>query len=200
MKRTTKPGEKQRMPKGKVGKRYELFVAEYLIHFNATKAAMAAGYAPNAAHVTGCQLLKNDKVQRLIQKAMNDRAERTKVTQDRVVKELAKIAFANMRDFVRWGPTGVEMKNSQEIIEEDSAAIAEVSQVDTQNGTNIKFKLHDKPKALEMLGRHLGMFLERHSGPDGGAIPVEVESTHEFSDANIKAAFEALYKGKGKLA
>jgi phage terminase small subunit len=197
MKRTTKPGEKQRLPKGKVDERYKLFVAEYLTNFNATKAAIAAGYAPKAAHVTGCLLLKNDKVQRLIQEAMNDRAERTKVTQDRVVKELAKIAFANMKDFVRWGPTGVKVKNSQEVIEEDSAAIAEISQVDTQYGTNIKFKLHDKLRALELLGKHLGMFLEtvinRHTGESGG--PVEI--SHEFSDSKIKAAFDILYNGKG---
>ncbi len=197
MKRTTKPGEKQRLPKGKVDERYKLFVAEYLTNFNATKAAIAAGYAPKAAHVTGCLLLKNDKVQRLIQEAMNDRAERTKVTQDKVVKELAKIAFANMKDFVRWGPTGVKVKNSQEVIEEDSAAIAEISQVDTQYGTNIKFKLHDKLRALELLGKHLGMFLEtvinRHTGESGG--PVEI--SHEFSDSKIKAAFDILYNGKG---
>ncbi len=197
MKRTTKPGEKQRLPKGKVDERYKLFVAEYLTNFNATKAAIAAGYAPKAAHVTGCLLLKNDKVQRLIQEAMNDRVERTKVTQDRVVKELAKIAFANMKDFVRWDSTGVKVKNSQEVIEEDSAAIAEISQVDTQHGTNIKFKLHDKLRALELLGKHLGMFLEtvinRHTGENGG--PVEV--SHEFSDSKIKAAFDILYNGKG---
>jgi phage terminase small subunit len=63
--------------------------------------------------------------------------------------------------------------------------------VDTQYGTNIKFKLHDKLRALELLGKHLGMFVERHAGPEGGPIPVE----HTFTDEAIKKAFDILYRG-----
>lgn len=203
MKRTTIPGKEgnHRYPnKITVAQKRKIFVQEYLIDFNVTRAAKAAGYSEKTAHVTGHYLLKDPKVQAAIQDAMQARIERTQVTQDRVVKELAKLAFSDMRNFARWGPGGVELKDSRTLSDEDSACVAEISQVDTQYGVNLRFKLYDKSKALEMLGRHLGMFLERHSGPDGGAIPVEVESTHEFSDANIKAAFEALYKGKEKLA
>ncbi len=114
-----------------------------------------------------------------------------------MVKELAKIAFADMRNFARWNAHGVDLIESRLLSDEDAACISEVSQVDTQYGSNIRIKLHDKMKALDALGRHLGMFLEtvinRHTGESGGPVKV----SHEFSDSKIKAAFDILYNGKG---
>lgn len=201
MKRTKAPGTSgNSKPRTKISgeQRRKIFVQEYLIDFNVTRAAKAAGYAERSAHVTGHNLLKDPKVQKAIQKAIDERSERTKVTQDRVVKELAKIAFADMRNFARWNAHGVDLIESRLLSDEDAACISEVSQVDTQYGSNIRIKLHDKMKALDALGRHLGMFIENHnhrvSGEDGG--PIEV--SHEFSDEAIKTAFDALYNSGKK--
>lgn len=184
---------KQPRPKRFTNKQ-ELFVQEYLIDFNASRAARAAGYSEKTAGVMGHTLLKNPKIQQAIRKAMDERAERTKVTQDKVLTELAKIAFSDMRSFLKWDSYGVTLVSSTELSDADAGCVVEVSQKDSQFGRDIRFKLHDKKSALELLGRHLGMFSESTVKLVGDkASPVEV--THEFSDASIKEAFQTLYKG-----
>ena len=150
------------------------FVEEYLVDLNATQAAIRAGYSEKTANEQGPRLLVNVSVSQAIAKAQLARSKRTEVTQDRVVKELAKIAFADIRQAVRWGkspidtesenaePNGlgrypVELVPSEEIDDDIAAAVSEVSL--TQAG--IKIKMHDKKGALVDLGKHLGMFVER---------------------------------------
>ena len=169
------------------------FVREYLIDLNGTQAALRAGYKKDSAAVVGCENLKKPNIQQAIQEEMSKREERTRVTQDKVVKELAKIAFSNMRSFVEWGPNSVKLKESSQISDDDSACVSEVTQSATQYGNTIKLKLHDKKAALELLGRHLGMFSDViknvHIGDGGGPI----NHKFDFSDASIKAAFDKLY-------
>jgi phage terminase small subunit len=73
-----------------------VFVREYPIDRNVTRAAIAAGYAPRSASVTSCRLLRNAKVQATVAELTEERLERLEVTADTVLQELAKIAFANM--------------------------------------------------------------------------------------------------------
>lgn len=173
------------------------FVREYLIDLNATQAAIRAGYAEVSASAEGSRLLGNVKVAAAVEAAMKSRAERTDITADRVLKELAKIGFADIRRAVKWqsamiteedNPDGgdiaviktvvtntVQMVASEELDDETAAAIAEVS----QNATGgVKIKLHDKRAALVDIGRHLGMFKDRveHSGPNGSPIQTEVSA------------------------
>jgi phage terminase small subunit len=154
----------------------ERFVQEYLIDLNATQAAIRAGYSEKTARQIGQQNLSKPDIAKAIKSAMDKREQRTQVTQDQVVNELRKIAFADMRYLARWGkspidatseaadPNGlgvypVELIPSEEIDEDIAAAISEVSL--TQTG--IKVKLHDKLGALEKLGKHLGIFApEKH--------------------------------------
>lgn len=151
------------------------FVQEYLIDLNATQAAARAGYSEKTAYSIGQENLKKPEVLAAIQGAIDERSERTKITQDMVLKELAKLGFSDMRKFTQWGSGGVRLKDSEELSDEDAACIAEVSEVTTLNGGSIKFKLHDKKGSLELLGKHLGMFHEKidikHSG--------EVKTVHE---------------------
>jgi phage terminase small subunit len=147
------------------GKRVR-FVQEFIIDLNATQACIRAGYSPKSAHVTGSRLLSDAKVQAAIAEAMKGRAVRTQVTQDQVVRELAKIAFANMNTYATWGPDGVTLECSEDLTPEQAAVVGEVSETKTKDGGSIRFKLHDKEKALELLGRHLGMFTDvvKHEG------------------------------------
>lgn len=162
------------------------FVREYLIDLKAGPAYRRAGYKgdDNVCAVEGHKLLKNPNIAAAIQKAMDKRAERTEITQDMVLQELAKIGFADMRKLLRWtgnlpnmdegeaeetGEVSISVANfvqlfdSDELSEEIAGAIAEVSQ--TKTGA-LKVKLHDKQAALVNIGKHLGMFKERieHSG------------------------------------
>lgn len=160
------------------------FVQEYLVDLNATQAAIRAGYSERTAHVQGPRLLGNVRVQVAIQEALKQREKRTEITQDRVLTELAKIGFADMRDYleyktektvVAYGDDGEPIIDYRQIIDVidsknvDTSVIQEVSI--SKDGT-FKFKLYDKQKALNDIGRHLGMFVDKTevSGPDGGPI------------------------------
>jgi phage terminase small subunit len=154
--------------------------------------------------------LKDVEVQAAIAAAQGTRAERTGITADRVLEELAKIGFVDIRKVVRWGEglavpdgagevriaNGVAMVGSQELDNETAAAIAEVAQ--TRDGIRVKF--HDKRAALVDIGKHLGMFKERveMTGKDGGPIRSEGESLIE--SARKIAAMLAIAARRPKVA
>ena len=84
----------------KLTKKQQLFVDEYLIDLNATQAAIRAGYSVDTAREIGCENLTKPNIQQAIAKVMAERSKRTGINQDRVVLELAKIAFVKMTDIV----------------------------------------------------------------------------------------------------
>lgn len=160
------------------------FVEEYLIDLNATQAAIRAGYSAKTAKEQGYRLLTNVHVAAAITKAQEKRSTRTGITQDRVLAELAKIGFADIRKAVRWGrspidktsenadPNGlgifpVELVPSEEMDDDTAAAVAEVSL--TQTG--VKIKMYDKRAALVDIGKHLGMFGGKDGDDDDGVPP-----------------------------
>ena len=134
------------------------FVDEYLIDLNATQAAVRAGYSQRSARMQGQRLLTNDDIQSAIAVAMHARAERTHVTQDRVLLELARLAFSDIRRAIRWNAAGIELVNRTELDDETGPAIAEIAQIATAHGVNVQVRMYDKLGALVTLGRHLGMF------------------------------------------
>lgn len=142
------------------------FVNEYLVDMNGTQAAIRAGYAPKTAFAQASRLLSNVKVAAFLTEAQKARSDRTEITQDMVLRELARIGFSDMRNFTEWGPAGVRLKDYAELTDDQAAAISEVSQTITEAGGSLKFKLHDKRAALVDIGRHLGMFTDKieHSG------------------------------------
>lgn len=162
----------------KMTEKQKQFCHEYLIDLNATQAAIRAGYSEKNADKIGHELLGKTRVNELIQKLMAERSERTEITQDRVLKELAAIAFANATDFVQvtekplYNSDGekmldnsgkiimipdVEITETEKLRPEQKKAIASIKQ--GRNG--IEVKLNDKTKALELLGRHLGMWNDK---------------------------------------
>ena len=140
------------------------FVEEYLVDLNATQAAIRAGYnAGNKQRASeiGSELLQKTPVSDAINKAMAERSRRTGVNADRVILELAKIAFVNARDVINTGDATVKDGAS----EEDTAAIQSVkvkmSSSETGEMVEREIRMADKLKALELLGRHLGMFKDK---------------------------------------
>jgi phage terminase small subunit len=142
------------------------FVEEYLIDLNATQAAIRSGYSEKTAKVIGAENLTKPDIAAAIKAAQAARSQRTQITADMVVQELARIGFSNMRSFTKFGPDGVTLKDIDDLDEDAARCIAEVSETKTKDGGSIKFKLHDKKGALDSLGRHLGIFVDKteHSG------------------------------------
>lgn len=162
------------------------FVDEYLIDLNATQAAIRAGFSAKTARQAGNRLLTNVDIQQAIQGGMEARSGRVAITQDMVLRELAKIGFSDIRKVIRWGETmvrmveaeeggtedmvpyhGLALIDSAEIDDDTAGAIAEVS----QGKEGLKVKLHDKKGALVDIGRHLGMF----SAPGHAELDVELK-------------------------
>lgn len=166
------------------------FVEEYLVDLNATQAAIRAGYSEKTAHVTGHENLKKPEIADAIYKAQQKRSERTGITADRVLKEYAKIGFADIRKAVQWRSnvlvsavdpdTGeaacihtsdVEFVSSEEIDDDTALAISEIKK-DSRGGLSIK--LHDKKGALDSMAKHLGMFTDKVelTGARGGPVQI----------------------------
>ena len=139
-------------------KKQKRFIEEYLIDLNATQAAIRAGYSPDTAKAIGCENLTKPDIRAHIDRAMAERSKRTGVNADRVVQELAKIAFVNVTEVI--DPKTATVR--EDALPEDTAAIQSVK-VKTfgEDGLEREIKMADKLKALEMLGRHLGMFKDK---------------------------------------
>src|SRR5690242_14169496 len=132
------------------------FVREYLSGVNATEAARRAGYSSASASRIAYALLRHPQVAALIEEGNERRAEKRRVTADRVVEELGRMAFANIRDYVDWDSVGVRLRDKSLLDPEETAAIADVEPKGT-NGKFTRLKLYDKLAALNALARHLGM-------------------------------------------
>lgn len=157
------------------------FVEEYLIDLNAYAAAMRAGYAQNTAKnasmwIDGARPLK-PKLREEIEKRMAERSKRTGVTADRVILELARIAFANVTDVVD-AKTGRVLEDANR---EDTAAIAGIRMKNGEDYTEAEVKFADKLKALELLGKHMGMWVDNVK--IDGSVPVIVDDTDAPEDA-----------------
>lgn len=169
--------------------RQKRFVEEYLVDLNATQAAIRAGYNKTTARAIGCENLTKPNIASAIQLAMAERAKRTEITQDQVLRELAKIGFANILDYVRITADGAPFVDMSAIDRDKGAAIQEVNVEevkerdgdDTVNVRKVKFKLHDKKGALVDIGKHLGMFVNLNMNLD----PLE-----SMSDEQLRARLE----------
>ena len=168
----------------------ERFVAEYLIDLNATQAAIRAGYSEKTAEQQGHQLLKKTLVAAAIAEAQAKRQTRTEITQDRVLAELARIGFADIRKAVRWGdiPDGrnekgeaewpVELVPSSDIDDDTAAAITEVS----LTAQGVKIKMADKKAALDTLLKHLGGIPDENDAP---SLNVNINVAEAVKDIRV---------------
>lgn len=141
----------------KLTAKQQRFCDEYLIDLNATQAAIRAGYSPRTAEQAASRLLTIVKVSDEIAREMAERSKRTGINQDRVVKELAKLAFVNIADVVDLENATVRISAT----DEDLACIQSVKIKPSEFGTEREIKLYDKKASLELLGRHLGMFKDK---------------------------------------
>lgn len=139
----------------------EKFVEEYLVDLNATQAAIRAGYSARTAEVTGCRLLRNDKVAKAVSERRAALSQAVEVTQERIVAEYARMAFYDPASIAGQPMNGPE--DIPNLPEEVRRAIVGWG---WDKSGNFTLKLADKNAALTNLGRHLGMFTDKveHSG------------------------------------
>lgn len=157
----------------KLTKKQQMFVDEYLIDLNATQAAIRAGYSPDTAKEMGCENLTKPNIKNAIDTALAERSRRTGISADRVLIEIAKLAFVNPADVINMEDGTVRMDATQD----DLACVQSVkkkrSYSDVGSSTENEVKLYDKKAALELLGKHLGIFTDRFKIE--GAIPVVIQ-------------------------
>jgi phage terminase small subunit len=136
--------------------KYEAFCQEYMKDLNGAQAAIRAGYSGKGANVKGAQLLAIVSISERIAELMQERQQRTQVTADMVIAELAKIGFHNVQDFVNGGNSILELKH---LDANKTAAVSAVKTTLKADGDLVsEVKFHDKVAALEKLGKHLGIF------------------------------------------
>lgn len=161
----------------KLNAKQKRFCREFAVDLNATEAAKRAGYSQKTAYSQGHRLLKHAEIQKELSKIQARIADKLDVSAERVVAELARIAFSDMRDVATWGPGGVALKDCGTLTENQARAVAEVSQTEFKGIVKTKIKLYDKVKALENLAKHLGLLTEKieHSGTISAGFNVVFE-------------------------
>lgn len=142
------------------------FVEEYLVDLNATAAYRRAGYkarSDNAAAVEGHKLLRNPKIDAAVRAAQANRSQRTGIAADRVLQELARIAFADPRQLYQ---ADGSLKSVKDLDDDTAATVASVEVFEEfqgrgedreQTGTTRKLKHWNKVEALGKLAQHLGL-------------------------------------------
>jgi len=174
-KRTTK-----RRAKDELTSKQERFIQEYLIDLNATAAYQRAGYKAtgDVAAAAASRLLSNVKVQDRIQRAQIQYAKRTEVTAENILRELGRIAFSDPR---RLFNADGSLKAVIELTDDDAACLASLEVLEEFAGRGEdrelvghtkKLKLWNKNNALELAGKHIGLFLNRHEHQHSGKVGV----------------------------
>lgn len=168
------------------------FVDEYLIDLNGTQAAIRAGYSPRTANEQSSRLLANANVQLATQERMKEREVRTHITQDRVLQELSRIAFFDIRKLYKEDGS---LKKPSELDDDAAAVLAGIDVVEMTGGMGIgadgmpqhipmstkKAKVFDKNGALTLAMRHLGMLNDKmeHSGNVTLSIADQIKQAHD---------------------
>ena len=177
--------------------RQERFCQEVVNGKSPENAHAVAGYARNRsnAHILRRKKHIQERISELFEKrdaiettATAKAIEKLAITKEAILSELAKIAFANMQDYMKVGPDGAPTLNFKDLTRDQAAALVEITveefrdgRTDAREVRRVKFKLGDKKGALVDLGKHFGMFIERHEVGEPGEFA-------RMSDAELSQA------------
>lgn len=157
------------------------FAAEYLIDSNGTRAAIAAGYAPKAAHVTASRLLRDAKVLALIEKGVKRQTAKAEVTADRILEEVDRLALADIGEVLDFSGDQVRLRRPNEMSENGRRLLAsmKVKRSYQRDGTGgwepvevVEFKLSDKVAALRLAMQHRKMLTDKVELTGKGGRPL----------------------------
>lgn len=168
----------------KLTEKQKLFIAAYCANPNATKAAESAGYSAKTAYSIGQENLKKPEIAEEIEKRLGKKAEKYEISGEKVLRELALMGFANMEDYigVKDGDAYVDLSA---VNRDQFAAVQEITVEEYTEGRGedkrdikrTKFKLADKRGSLELLGKHLKLFTEKHE--------LKLENLESLSDEQL---------------
>lgn len=175
------------------------FCDEYLIDLDTVRAARAAGYktAKNTKRRV-YELMQRPELQDYLKSQSRARSERLSLTADSVLRELAKLGFANIRDFLTFTADGTATFDLQRMTREQAAAICELTveevlDKDKARVRRTKIKLADKRGALELIGKHLAMFnTARPAAAAESAVPLAAAEARQMSDEELDARLQAI--------
>ena len=176
------------------------FVRQYIKSLNAAAAARAAGYAQSSSKTEGSRLLANVDVQQAITEARAQLAEREQVTPERIVSELASIAFSDLGDYFRLEGKNASIDFSNVPLGAtkalESITVDEYVEGRGENAETvrrIRVRLHDKRAALVDLAKTLGMF------SDGVNVQVNVNESDQLQEFDVNQ-LRQLVSGAGSAA
>ena len=149
------------------------FVEEYPIDFNATQAAIRAGYSARSARSIGAENLTKPDICAALAEKLKELRQKATRSADEVLAELEHIAFANMQDYMRVDARGDPALHFSELTRGQAAALREVTVETYMDGggedarevKRVRFKLHDKRGALIDLAKYHGLFGSKDAGP-----------------------------------
>lgn len=148
------------------------FVSEYLKDFNGTQAAIRAGYARNSANEQAARMLAKDSVSKIVAETLRKKANEAELSVEWVLKHLKMVAERSLQVIPVLEKVGGEIVNTGEF----------------------KFDSAGANKSLELIGKHLKMFTEKHelTGKDGG--PITTMDLSKLSDADLEKLETILAK------
>ncbi|MGB3203754.1 MAG: terminase small subunit [Crinalium sp.] len=144
----------------KLNVRDRKFCELYSIAHNRASAYTGAGFkatTPMAIAASAARLLGREDVQDYLSELHQKRSQRLEITGDRVLLEVARIAYSNIGDVLTWDDGGINVRDSKELNEHVMAAIAEVSESRSKGMVTKTVKMHDKKWALSKLMQYLGI-------------------------------------------
>tara|TARA_R110002074_G_scaffold139781_4_gene285766 strand:- start:769 stop:1335 length:567 start_codon:yes stop_codon:yes gene_type:complete len=173
--------------KQKLTAKQKKFCHEHMIDLNATQAAIRAGYSPNTAKVIGSENLSKPAIVEYLGVLSGEVLANTDLTRDRVLDELSAIAFTNLEDLIDFDKADATLieKDQRRLNTRSAVKKIKITRKFESNGEStetLEIELHDKLKALDMLGKYFGMFITK----------IEAEVVDGTQKAKYKALFDSM--------
>ncbi|WNM70381.1 hypothetical protein [Myxococcus phage Mx4 ts27htf-1hrm-1] len=177
------------------------FVAEYLVHLNGKRAAIAAGYSKKTAEVQASRLLRIAKVAEAVKRGQAERAERLKLDGDAVVLELGRIASVDIAAAYNESGTFKDIHTIPVDVRRAISAVETEELFDMVDGERVftgylkKVKFWGKVEALNLLGKHKGLYTDRVHHTGSLQHQHATEDLKDFTDEEL-AQLEAIYRAR----
>jgi phage terminase small subunit len=138
----------------------QLFVAEFLVDFNATQAAIRAGYSPHSARPQGSALMASPMIRAEIAKRMIPKMEKLDISVDRILAEYARIAFCDIGEAYDDDGNLMPIRDMSEDMRRAIVGMEQEEDALTEQKTK-RIKMADKIRALDSLAKYQKMFVDR---------------------------------------
>lgn len=145
----------------KLTPKQRLFVREYVKDFNATQAAIRAGYSKKTAASQGERLLRNVDIQGQVKAILNSKEDEAEADRKLVLDSLRTIIKSKVTDYAQFQGERMRISDTEDLSEEQKYALGEMKEKTTQHGGSLSFKLGNREQCLQLLGKHRGMFVDK---------------------------------------